>query len=466
MKSIVIIGAGPGGYHAAVWLSKYECTVTLIEKDQTGGTCLNVGCIPSKTLLDNLSLFEHFNDALVKKKIFLAGDIKINIEALRSFQKEVISQLKQGLEKLLRNKNIKLVYGEARLVSNNKVSVKKKDGEVEIEADEIIIATGSKPRTIPGFTFDGNLIVSSNDIWNIPTLPKNILIIGSGPIGIEFARIYKILGSNVTVAEIKEKICPLLDSEISDNLVRSLKKREIILKPNVASKFLKKDNNSATVEFISTTHTETKSQSFDQILIAVGREPNISSLGLENAGIELEHGNFIKVNSKMQTNVKNVWAVGDVTNYPQLAHTASFQARTVASNIAGDEALFDRNVIPSCIFGYPEVAFVGKTEDELKEENINYTTGKFLFLANGKAKASGLTEGIVKILMDKNSRKILGAHIMGPEASNLIHEIVIAMQNSLTVDKLVHSIHAHPTYSEVVLEALEDCLGEAVHVMR
>ncbi len=464
-KNIVIIGAGPGGYHAAIYLSKLGHAVTLIEKNAPGGTCLNVGCIPSKVLLDHLSLFEHFKESVEKKKLFASGELKTNIEALRQYQNSVISQLKQGLEKLFSKNKINFVYGEAKFLSSNtnKLTVLTKEGNKEITADEIIIATGSKPKNIPGFNLDSKLIVSSDDLWNIPKVPEKLLVVGSGPIGIEFARIFHTLGSKVTISEIKEKICPILDSEISENLVRSLKRRGIILKPNFASKFIEKKEKSVKVEFISTENSNREQDEFDQVLIAVGREPNLNSLGLENINIEMENGIFIKVNGYLQTSVPNIWAIGDVTNFPQLAHTASFQARVLAQNISGEKIKFLGDVIPSCIFGYPEIAFVGKTEEELREKNVSYKTGKSLFLASGKAKASGLTEGLVKILMDINTKKILGAHIIGAEASNLIHEIVIAMQNNLTVPNLTHSIHAHPTYSEVVLEALEDCVGEAVH---
>lgn len=461
LKDIVVIGAGPGGYHVAVLLARLGFNVTLIEKEHIGGTCLNIGCIPTKALLDHTSLFEHFQGVLNKKKIYSGSDIKINTENLRAFQIDIISQLKAGLERLFNNKKIKLVSGEAKILSSKKIRV---NNNTDIEADHIIIAVGSEPKTVPGFNFDKNIIVSSDDIWNIPRVPKNFLIIGSGPIGVEFARVFQVLGSKVTIAEIKEKICPLLDTEISENLARSLKRRGINLKPNCASKFVKLEDGLVTVEFLSTVGTSKETNQFDMVLVAVGREPNTKNLGLENAHVELEGSGFIKVNSKLQTSEKNIWAVGDVTNYPQLAHTASFQARVVADNINGKETNFNGNVIPSCIFGYPEVAFVGATEDELKEKKINYKTGKYLFLGSGKAKASGLTEGLVKILMDANTKKILGAHIIGSEASNLIHELVVAMQNSLTVEQVAHSIHAHPTYSEVVLEALEDCLGAAVHV--
>lgn len=463
-KNIVIIGAGPGGYHAALLLSRLNFNITLIEKEYIGGACLNVGCIPSKVLLDHISLFEHFNDLVSKKKIFSGSDIKINPENLKQFQKDVILQLRQGLEKLFIKRKIKLVYGEVKLISDKKVLVKSKNGSAEIDADEIIIGTGSKVKKVPGFNFDGKLIVSSDDLWNIPRIPKSLLVIGSGPIGIEFARVFNALGSKVTISEIKEKICPILDTEISENLARSLKRRGIVLKPNCASKFIKEGNSHAVVEFLSTVDSNKNTDQFDMVLVAIGREPNVKDLGLEDVGVELEQNTFIKVNPKMQTNIKNIWAIGDVTNYPQLAHTASFQARVTASNISGKEAVFKSDAIPSCIFGYPEVAFVGLNEDELKEKKVNYKAGKFLFLASGKAKASGLTEGLVKVLMDTNTKKILGAHIIGPEASNLIHELVVAMQNGLTVEQVTSSIHAHPTYSEVVLEALEDCLGEAPHV--
>ncbi|MBI3590860.1 MAG: dihydrolipoyl dehydrogenase [Candidatus Melainabacteria bacterium] len=461
MKKVAIIGCGPGGYYAAVRLASAGLDVTLIDKQYAGGTCLNVGCIPTKVLLDHLSLYEHFIESSTKKKIFSVSDAKLNLENLRTFQSDVIKQLQDGLNKLFKKKKINFIHGEAKLLSEKKVQINSKE---IIEADEIIIATGSKPRTIPGFQFDKKVIVSSDDIWNVPSLPQKLLVIGSGPIGIEFARIFNVLGSNVTVVEIQEKICPILDLEISENLIRSLKRRNITVKPNFASKLLEKKEKTALIEFISTSESKKENGEYDQVLIAVGRKPNADNLGLENVGVELEPQGFVKVNQYLQTNIKNIWAIGDVTNYPQLAHTASFQGRVVAENILGKKKAFQGDFIPSCIFGYPEIAFVGATEESLKLKNIEYKVGKFLFLASGKAKASGLTEGLVKILMDKVSKKVLGAHIIGPEASNLIHELVVAMQNNLTVDQITSSIHAHPTYSEVVLEALEDCLGEAVHV--
>ncbi len=463
MKKITIIGAGPGGYHAAVKLAKAGMDVTLIDKKYAGGTCLNIGCIPTKTLLDHISLFEHFRDSSLKKKIF-SGEVSINIDSLRNYQTEVVKQLTSGLEKLFSKNKIKFVSGEARLISDKKVLVESKEGKVEIDADEIIIATGSSPRSIPTFEFDKKLIVSSDEIWNVPKVSEKLLIVGSGPIGIEFARVFNGLGSKVTIAEIKGFICPILDLEISENLVRSLKRRGINLKPNTASKFLSKTENKIKVEFISTVESQRETQEFDQVLIAVGRNPNVENLGLEKAGIELDPQGFVKVSKLMETNKKNIWAVGDITNFPQLAHTASSQAKIVSENILGTKKEFNGNLIPSCIFGYPEIAFVGETEEALKEKKADYKAGRFLFLASGKAKASGLTEGLCKVLMDLNTNKILGAHIIGPEASNLIHELVVAMKNDLTVDKIVKSVHAHPTYSEVVLEALEDCLGEAVHI--
>ena len=465
MKKVVIIGSGPGGYHAALRLAGSQSVeIILIEKNFAGGTCLNVGCIPSKTLLEYTSLFEYFLESSTRKKIFLNGKPDISLEGLRSFQQEVINQLQQGLEKLFKKRNISLIYGEAKLLSDRRVCVTKEKEKREFDADEIIIAVGSKPRSIPGFGFDKKFIVSSDDTWNIPSVPESLLIIGSGPIGVEFARVFSVLGSNVTLAEIQNRICPILDVEISENLARSLKRRKIILKPNFASKFVEFKKDKISVEFISTVDSKKELSEFNQILVAVGRRPNTEGLGLENAGVELEPQGFIKVNQYLETSQKNIWAIGDVTNFPQLAHTASFQARVVADSILGKRRSFKGDIIPSCIFGYPEVAFVGATEEALKEKGTDYKAGRFLFLASGKGKASGHTEGLVKILMDNKSKKILGAHIVGPEASNLIHELVVAMHNDLTVDNVASSVHAHPTYSEAVLEALEDCLGEAVHV--
>ena len=461
MKKIVIIGSGPGGYYAALKLGKAGLDVTLVDKEYIGGTCLNIGCIPTKTLLDHLSLFEHFKSAR-EKKLFFCEDLSINQQGLKTFQSEVISQLKYGLEKLFKNNKINFILGEARFIGNKKILVSTKEKDIELTSDEIIIATGSRPKTIPGFDFDTKLILSSSDVWNIPTVPKKLLVIGSGPIGIEFSRIFNALGSEVTVAEIMDTICPILDTELSLNLSRSLKRRNILLKTSVASKLLEKKNNSIVVEFLSTKNNKKETLEFNGVLVAVGRSPNTENLGLKKAGIETLPGGFIKINEFLESSVKNIWAIGDVTNYPQLAHTASYQARIVAENIMGKKKAFKGDLIPSCIFGYPEVAFVGKREQDLEKDT--YQTGKFFFLASGKAKASGRTEGLIKVLIDTNTKKILGAHMIGAEVSNLIHEIVIAMQNNLTAEQVVNSIHAHPTYSEVLSEELESALKEAVHV--
>lgn len=466
MKKVVIIGGGPGGYHTALYLAKAGYQITVIEKDHIGGTCLNVGCIPSKTLLDTASLFEHFS-SLTNSEVFLNSNPSFNLLGLQKMQTKVINELQQGLYKLIKKSKINFLSGEAVLLSDKKVQIKSKENNVEIEADEIVLATGSSPKTISGFEFDERLIVSSDDIWNIPVVKEKLLIIGSGPIGIEFARIYNTLGTKVTIVEIKEKICPILDCEISENLSRSLKKRGIQLKPNFATKIINKDKDKVVVELINIATGQREQNEFDQVLVAVGRTPSINNLNLESVGIEREENGFIRVNKYLQTNKTNIWAIGDITNFLQLAHTASFQARVVAKNIMsgknGKIQEFHSEYIPSCIFGYPEIAFVGMTEEILKEKNISYKVGKSLFLTNGKAKASGLTEGIAKVLVEDKTNKIFGAHIIGAGASDLIHELVVAMQNNLTASDVIKSIHAHPTYSEAVLDALENCLGESVY---
>ena len=460
VKKVVILGSGPGGLEAALRLAKAGLEVIVIEKDKLGGTCLNVGCIPTKTLLDYSSSFEFFKETIAKNKIF-EGNVSINPEALRNYQQEVIKQLSFGIEKSFQKSKVKVVNGKATFISEDKIEVINEKGTTVIEADYFVIATGSKPRAIPSFQFDGKLIVSSDDLWNIPRIPQSLLVVGSGPIGIEFARVFHNLGTKVTISEIKEKICPILDNEISENLVRSLKKRGIVLKPNTATKFLEKKD-TVKVEFISTVESKKENGEYEQVLIATGREPNTAELSLDKAGVELEPVGFIRVNEYLGTTNKKIWAIGDVTNYPQLAHTATYQAKAAVRNISGGKVSFNGEFIPSCIFGYPEIAFAGETEEVLKEKGISYKIGKALFLSSGKAKASGHTEGLVKILIDARTDKILGVHIIGPEASVLIHELVVAMQNNLTAHQVSESIHAHPTYSEAISEALESSLKEAV----
>lgn len=463
-KSIVIIGSGPGGYTLALLLSKKGFEVKIVEKKSIGGACLNVGCIPTKTLLDNLFLFEHFSDSVNKKKLFYGNDLTINVSELKKYQESVINQLSTGLLNLFKKNNIEFINGEASFIEKNKIVVKSETEERILTEDIFVIATGSKPKSIPGFEFDNKIVLSSDDIWNIPKVPQKMLILGSGPIGIEFARVFRALGSEIIICEIKESFCPILDQEISENLERSLKKRKIVVKKGTNAKIVDKkdDNATAKIEFLNLKTQEKVQEEFDLILVAAGREPNTLNLNLSKAEIKQKR-NFIEVNQYLQTTNENTYAIGDVTDYPQLAHTASFQARTVAKNIYGEKTKFNSEFIPSCIFGFPEVAFIGKTEENIKEQGISYTVGKYSFIGLGKAKASGLNEGIVKVIMEKETKKILGAHIIGPEASSLIHELLIAMQNDITVDKIVGSIHAHPTYSEAVLEALEGCLGEAIH---
>lgn len=457
-KKIAIIGSGPGGYTCALKLNKLGHDVFLIEKNKLGGTCLNVGCIPTKTLLDQLSIYESFLDAK-KKNIFSAENININSLGLIQFQNTIISQLSQGINSLFKKQGIELISGIAKFKDEKTLII---NDENELSFDEIIIATGSKPKSIPGFKFDGKSILSSDDVWNIPSIPQKLLVIGSGPIGIEFARVFYHLGSAVTIVEIQDSICPILDIEISENLERSLKRRKIKILKSYATKLIDISNSKVKVEFLSTKEDKNMTEEFDQILIATGREPNIKELCLEKAGVEIDAG-FIRVDRYLKTSKNNIWAIGDVTNFPQLAHTASTQGKIVAENINLGKMEFDHKNIPGCIYGYPEVSFVGYTEEELKKNNIKYKVGRSLYLANGKAKASGHTEGLVKVLIDDYSEEILGAHIIGAESPSIIHEFVVSIKNSLTVEDMISSIHAHPTYSEIALEALENSIGEGLH---
>lgn len=455
---ITILGAGPGGYVCAIRAAQLGAEVTVIEDTEVGGTCLNRGCIPTKTLIASA-------DALHKTKnaedfgLELNGTVSPNIQKIMERKRKVVDTQVKGIRGLFKSWGVKLMEGRGVIVDPKKIKVTLKDGSTEeVETDKIIIATGSSPAQIPVFPFDGTRILSSDHAINLDTIPKSLIIVGAGVIGCEFAFIYKEFGSEITMVEMMPRAVSTEDEEISALLERELKKKKIKLITNtgVQKVDVKEDGVTATL-------SDGKTIEAEKVLVSIGRAVNSKNIGLKNIGVNTGKRGEIIVDDKMQTNVEGVYAIGDVIGGIMLAHLASKQGLIAAENATGGDAKIKYDVIPAAIFTNPEIASVGLREHQVKEKGIKYKVGRFQFRALGKAHAMGEISGMFKIISEEGTDKILGAHIIGPHASDLIHEIAVAMDGGLTVQDIAHTIHAHPTLAEGVMEAAEDVHDMAVH---
>jgi len=456
---LTILGAGPGGYVAAIRAAQLGAEVTVIEESEVGGTCLNWGCIPTKTLIASAEVLHKAKNA-ADFGLELAGNVSPNIKKIMERKRKVVDTQVKGIRGLLRSWGIKLLEGRGVIINPKKIRVTLRDGSIqEIDTDKIIIATGSKPAQIPVFPFDGNRILSSDHAVNLDVIPKSLLIVGAGVIGCEFAFIYREFGSEVTMVEMLPRAVSTEDEEISALLERELKKNRIKLITNTGvQKVDVKDNG------VTATLTDGKSIDAEKVLVSIGRSVNSRNIGLENIGVNTGKRGEIFVNEKMETNIEGVYAVGDVVGGLMLAHLASKQGLAAAENATGGNASIRYDVVPAAIFTRPEIASVGLREHQVKDKNIKYKVGRFQFRALGKAHAMGEISGMFKIISEESTDKILGAHIIGSHASDLIHEIALAMEGGLTVKDIAHTIHAHPTLSEGIMEAAEDVHGMAVHV--
>ncbi|MEW6715137.1 MAG: dihydrolipoyl dehydrogenase [Nitrospirota bacterium] len=455
---ITILGAGPGGYVCAIRAAQLGAEVTIIEDTEVGGTCLNRGCIPTKTLIASA-------DALHKTRnaedfgLELNGSVSPNILKIMERKRKVVDTQVKGIRGLFKSWGVKLMEGRGVIVNSKKIKVDLKDGSTaEVETDKIIIATGSSPAQIPVFPFDGTRILSSDHAINLDTIPKSLIIVGAGVIGCEFAFIYKEFGSEITMVEMMPRAVSTEDEEISALLEREIKKKKIKLITNtgVQKVDVKEDGVTATL-------SDGKTIEAEKVLVSIGRAVNSKNIGLENIGVNTGKRGEIIVDAKMQTNVEGVYAIGDVIGGIMLAHLASKQGLIAAENATGGDAKVKYDVIPAAIFTSPEIASVGLREHQVKEKGIKYKVGRFQFRALGKAHAMGEISGIFKIISEEGTDKILGAHIIGPHASDLIHEVAVAMDGGLTVNDIAHTIHAHPTLAEGVMEAAEDVHDMAVH---
>lgn len=453
---VAVIGGGPGGYVAAIKAAMLGAEVTVIEKRRVGGTCLNVGCIPTKALLASSSMLMSIREAK-DFGINIDGDINPDFSAIMSRKEKIVNQLISGIEFLFDKRGVQLVNGFGKLVDKNTIEVTKEDGSVElVKADKIILANGSVPIVPPMFPYDGKSVITSDEALGLQEVPESILIVGGGVIGCEIGQFFRTLGTEVTVVEMFDQLLPNEDKDIAKQLQRQFKKDKIKVITGIGVQ---------TCEIIDGKVVSTL-QNGKQIisqyaLVAVGRKPNLSNCGIEELGIEMERGKII-VNEHLETNIEGIYAIGDIINTPFLAHVASKEGIVAVENALGKSKTVNYTAVPRCVYTEPEVAGVGKTEKELQAQNEEYHVGQFDFRALGKAQAIGHFQGFIKILADKND-KIVGASIVGPHATDLLTELSLAVHLGLTVEQVGDVIHAHPSLSEGLMEALHDVHGECIH---
>ena len=458
---LAVLGAGPGGYVAAIRAAQAGAEVTVIEDNEVGGTCLTRGCIPTKALVASAVMLANMRRS-EEYGIEIRGEVIPNAAKIFERKNTIVHTLATGIRNIFKARKIILRQGRGRFVSSHEILVTGKDGSQQSVAfDRAIIATGSRPLQIAAFPFDGKRILSSDDAVNLNSIPKSLIIIGAGYIGCEYASIFRDLGSEVTVLEKLPVALSSEDAEISEILEREFKKKKITLNTGVAV-----DNVVVNDGGVLVTLRGGKELSAEKTLISVGREFNSSGIGIEEIGMTKGVCGEIIVNDRMETNISGIYAIGDVTGVMMLAHVASRQGCIAAKNAMGGDERIDYRVVPTAIFTSPEIASVGLREQQAKEKGITVKIGRFPFRVLGKAQAIGEIAGIIKILSDSVSDRVLGVHIIGPHASDLIHEAALAMRNGLTSKDIAETIHAHPTLSEGLKEAAEDVYGEAIHILK
>ena len=458
---VTVIGGGPSGYVCAIRLSQLGLKTACIESRGTlGGTCLNIGCIPSKSLL-NLS--EEFYKAKNLSKLGIdTGEVKLNLEKMMKNKNKSVDVLTKGVEFLLKKNKITYFKGTGSFKSKNQISVKTKDSNILIESEKTIICTGSEPVSLPGVKIDEKQILSSTGALSISSVPKKMLIVGAGYIGLEMGSVWSRLGSEVHVVEFLDHILPGMDKEISQEFMKILNKQGISFHLNTKVNSINKTKSGILTNTTNDKGKDSKIES-DVVLISVGRKPYTKYLNLDKIGVQLDKKGKIKVNKNYETNIKNIFAIGDVIEGPMLAHKAEEEGIAVAELIAGQSGHVNYDVIPGVVYTSPEVACVGKTEEQLKEINYSYKVGKFPFMANSRAKAIDVTEGFVKLLTDSKTDRVLGAHIIGQHAGEMIAEISLAMEFGASSEDIARTCHAHPTFSEAIKEAALSVDKRTIH---
>lgn len=460
-RDLVIIGGGPGGYVAAIRAAQMGIRVTIIEKDKIGGTCLNRGCIPTKAMYKNAEVLNSLPD-MTKFGIQISGH-SFDMTSVQERKNKIVSSIRTGTEQLIKANKIEMLKGEARFIDKSTLEVARSEGEIiTIKAGNIIIATGSVSPDMPEPGMDSPRVISSDAALDLDYVPKKMVIYGGGVIGVEFASIFASFGTEVTIIKYRPRLIRSLDEEVSKRLGIFMKRKKIGFDIGVKVKEVVEVEDG--LKIITETEKGVKEYFCDLMLVATGRTPNIEGLNLESAGVEFNEKG-IKVNSDYETTAKGVYAIGDVIGGQMLAHVASEEGKACVENIYGMKSSVNYNAIPSCVFSFPEVAVVGVTEEEAKEKGLDYIVGKALFAGNGKAMTLEETDGFIKIIADRTSHKLLGVHIIGPHASDLIPEATLAISNGISIEQIEKTIHAHPTLAEAFWEAVMSAKGGAIHIL-
>ncbi len=459
---LAIIGSGPGGYVAAIRAAQWGLKTVVIEKDgYLGGTCLHIGCIPTKVLLHHAEIYDQFKNA--EEFGFEVKDCKVNWSAILARKDKIVKKHAKGIEFLFRKNKVESLQGWGRIAGPGKVAVEREGKVTEIAATNILLATGSEARSLPGVDIDGATILSNREILSLPSLPKSLVVVGAGAVGVEFASIYRSFGTEVTLLEMLPRIVPLEDEEISPELEKAFRKKEIQVQTEAKVQSVRKNAKGASVTFQDKTG-KTQTISAEKVLMAVGRQPKTENLGLEKTKAKLERG-FVHVGPYLETAEPRLYAIGDIcAGLPQLAHAASMEGIIAVGKMAGKPVpAFDRKRVPSATYCEPQVASIGLTEKQAREAGYQVKTGKFPFAANSKASILGHHEGFIKVVAEAQYGEVLGVHAIGPLATEIISEAVAATQLEGTLDDLMFTIHAHPTLWEAMGDAFNSVRGLAIN---
>ncbi len=462
---LVVIGAGPGGYFAAIRAAQLGLKVACIDKrGALGGTCLNVGCIPSKALLQSSEKYEETRHALVEHGISVDG-VTLDLKTMLGRKDKVVDGLTKGIAFLFKKNKVAEIHGTAKITAVGEVTVTSDSGTQLLKCDRILVATGSESTPLPGLEIDEQKVVTSTGALSLSEVPKHFVVVGGGYIGLEMASVWGRLGAKVTVVEFLDRITPTMDREVADELFKALKKQGMEFRLGTKVTAAKTGKSGVTLTVEPAAGGAADNIDCDVVLVAIGRRPYTAGLGLEDVGVALDNRGFIQVDGKFETNVPGIYAIGDVIPGPMLAHKAEDEGTVAVEMMAGQSGHIDYNAIPAVVYTAPEAASVGRTEEQLKQDGVDYRVGKFPFIANSRARASGVdTTGFVKILTDAATDRVLGAHIIGPDAGTMIAELALAVEFSASAEDIGRTCHAHPTLNEAVKEAALAAWSKPIHI--